>query len=425
MINKVSPPETRSPEIVVEMGRLGALSDGVYAVVLTLLVFDIRIPEDALAGNLSVTLLELAPKLLIYLISFIVVGGAWGSQQRMLGQIKRGSGVLVWLNLLSLFFVTLIPASAGLLGRFPDAFIAILCFAINVILIQLAALLLWRHASKNRLLDPTLDPRVIGGIDRRLLLSAAAFALSIPVAFLSPLLGYVLWIGLFILIFATDWLSWQQVLQARQAAIPLDGAARGNLHLDYSAGHLQIHAGATKDTLLQGTFGGGLAMQSAHDGDLLTSRLSARERRGLMSLRYPWAWGNANTLDWDLMLNAEIPTALTIEASAGQADLDLSELRLTSIDLKASASSVAISLPAHAGETRVRIEASVSSFEIHVPPGVAAQIRSTEELHTLQVDLNRFPIIRNLHEYRSPDYETAANRVDIELELGVSSAGII
>lgn len=69
MANIVSPPETGSPETVVEMGRLSGLSDGVYAIVLTLVVFDIRIPEDAFAGGLSITLLELAPKLLIYLIN--------------------------------------------------------------------------------------------------------------------------------------------------------------------------------------------------------------------------------------------------------------------------------------------------------------------------------------------------------------------
>jgi uncharacterized membrane protein len=107
-----------SSETIVELSRLSALSDGVFAFSITLLVLDVRVPADVLAGDLSVNLLELVPKLLIYLISFIVIGGAWGSHQRMLGQIRRGDGLLVWLNLLSLLFVTLLPASAGLLGRF-------------------------------------------------------------------------------------------------------------------------------------------------------------------------------------------------------------------------------------------------------------------------------------------------------------------
>src|SRR4051812_33625347 len=119
----------KTTETVVDLTRQNALSDGVFAIALTLLVLDIRIPDSTTAGELSTTLVALAPKLLIYLISFIAIGGAWGSHQRMLSQIKRGDGLLVWFNLLSLLFVTLLPASAALLGRFPSEFIAIVLFA--------------------------------------------------------------------------------------------------------------------------------------------------------------------------------------------------------------------------------------------------------------------------------------------------------
>src|SRR5689334_4584976 len=174
MTNSIPSPKAEA-ETIVEMGRLGGLRDGVYAIALTLLVLDIKIPEDTLSTDLSATLIALGPKLLIYLISFVVIGGAWGSHQRMVGQIKRGSGLLVWFNLLSLLFITILPATASLLGRFPSQIVAILCFAVNVILIQLSAFLLWRHASRNGLLSSALDPRIVKGIDRRLLLSAAAF----------------------------------------------------------------------------------------------------------------------------------------------------------------------------------------------------------------------------------------------------------
>lgn len=132
-------PEQLSSESVVEMGRLGGLSDAVYAVALTLLVLDLRLPEGRLSGDVTANLIELAPKLLVYLIAFVIIGGAWGSHQRMLSQIRRGDGPLVWLNLFSLLFVTLLPASAMLLGRFPSTFIAIATFVVDVVLIQLTA----------------------------------------------------------------------------------------------------------------------------------------------------------------------------------------------------------------------------------------------------------------------------------------------
>jgi len=132
--------QSNPTESLVEMNRLNNLSDGVFAIALTLLAFDIRLPEGVLIGDLPKNLLELAPKFIVYLISFVVIGGAWGAQQRMLSQIKRGDGLLVWFNLFSLLFVGLLPASAALLGRYPKAFVAITCFALDVALIQLTTL---------------------------------------------------------------------------------------------------------------------------------------------------------------------------------------------------------------------------------------------------------------------------------------------
>ena len=122
-------PKSNSRESLVEMTRLNNLSDGVFAIALTLLAFDLRLPEGVSLGDLPNGLLALAPKFMVYLISFVVIGGAWGAHQRMLKQIKRGDGLLVWFNLACLLFVGLLPASAALLGRYPNAFVAITCFA--------------------------------------------------------------------------------------------------------------------------------------------------------------------------------------------------------------------------------------------------------------------------------------------------------
>src|SRR5688572_7170546 len=181
----------KTTETVVDLGRLNALSDGVFAFALTLLVLDIRIPEETLRGDLALRVIELAPRMLIYLIGFVVIGGAWGSHQRMLSQIRRGDGPLVWLNFASLLFVTLLPACSALLGRFPGEVIAILCFALDVILIQLTALSLWRHASKYDLLNDTLDPFVVRSVGRRLMLSAGAFGLSMLLIPLNATLVYL------------------------------------------------------------------------------------------------------------------------------------------------------------------------------------------------------------------------------------------
>jgi uncharacterized membrane protein len=188
--NKASS-ESNTPEALVEMSRLNNLSDGVFAIALTLLAFDLRLPEGVLIGDLPNNLLGPAQKFIVYLISFVVIGGAWSSHQRMLNQIKRGDGPLVWFNLSCLLFVGLLPASAAILGRYTDEFLAITCFALNVALIQLTTLWLWRHASRQGLVNSALDPRVVTSIGRRLNFSAFIFMLSIPLALLSMWVTYL------------------------------------------------------------------------------------------------------------------------------------------------------------------------------------------------------------------------------------------
>jgi uncharacterized membrane protein len=418
-------PESGSPERLVEMGRLKGLSDGVFAIALTLLVLDIRIPEDALMGDLPTKLIELIPKALIYLISFVVIGGAWGSHQRMIGQIKRGDGLLVWFNLFSLLFVTLVPASAALLGRFPDAFVAIACFAADVVLIQLTALWMWRYASQHGLVNPTLDPRVVASIGRRFTMGAIVFGLSIPLALLNTSASYILWIGTFVLLFTTDWLSWQLAIKTQQVQIPLDGATRARIHVQHDAGQLNIGANATTRDLIQGVFGGGLDSEISRMGDVLNVRLKNLTRRGFMSFWYPWAWGKVNILDWTFGLGNQIPIVLDIEIAASQGTLELGALQITELNMKTNASSTLIALPANAGQTAVNVEGTTSSLIIHVPPDVAAFIHTSKADTDIKIDINRFPIIEKRLEYRSTNYETAANRVDIRLDVALSSVEIV
>lgn len=417
--------ENNSNESFVDLGRLNALSDGVFAVALTLLVLDIRIPENVLPENLGNVLLGLAPKLVIYLISFIVIGGAWGSHQRMLSQIKQGDGLLVWFNLLALLFITLLPASALLLGRFPDELIAIVCFAVDVILIQLAVLWLWRHSSKHDLIKSSLDPLVIRGIGRRLTLSAIGFGLSVALAVLSTKLVYVGWIGLSIFVFTTDWLSWRQVVKTTQIAIPLDGAEHGQIEVLHGAGNLKIFSGAPTKMLMQGTCRGNVDSQITRKDELLKNQLVLRPDKGFMNWRrYPWAW-ELPSLDWNLRLNPRIPLELSIQKGSGETDLDLTKTHLTELRLVTGTGFINLRLPANAGQSTVHVEAANVSVEIYVPVGVAALIHAVEQQTSLEVDPTRFPSVADGNEYRSSNYDTAANRVEIHLERVTGSVRII
>ena len=420
------PPLEHSPtETLVEMSRVAGLSDAVFAVALTLLVLDIRIPEEVLESDLPASLQQLAPKLLVYLISFIVIGGAWGSHQRMLGQIRRGDGPFVWYNLLSLLFITLLPATAVLLGRFPTSLIAIICFAIDVILIQLSALLLWRHAARYGLVEATLDPRVVTGIGRRLGISAVGFGLAVPFAFLNPTIVYILWIGLFILHFTTDWVSWQQAAKTRQAAIPLEGASQAHITLKHVAGHLHLDSLAEETNLLNGLFVGGLETQMSRQANALDVNLRTPGNQGLLSMRFPWAWSSANLLDWDVHLTNQLPLRLDIETASGQAELVLSELQIGALTYKTSASESIIWLPEKASWTSLDIEASTASLVLHIPLDLGVRIYTSKLISSLELESQRFTISEDKHEYRTIGYETAPNQVDIKITLTIGSIKIV
>ena len=424
--------ESKSPESLVEMNRLNNLSDGVFAIALTLLAFDLRLPEGVSIDDLPTKLPELAPKFFVYLISFVVIGGAWGAHQRMLKQIKRGDGLLVWFNLFCLLFVGLLPASAALLGRYPTAFLAITSFALDVALIQLTTLWMWRHASRGGLINRRLDPRVVVSIGRRLNLSTVVFLLSIPLALWNTWITYLFWIGLFVLLYTTDWLSWQQSAMSERISIPLENAKRAHVHIQNGAGMLQagilqIDSRVAGKALLKGVFGGGLVSRVDRSEDTVDIELRVPERRGLVSIRYPWSWGSENVLDWTIHLSDQIPLALELEISDGVSTLELGELQITDLKIRANASLTEVSLPDREGSTTVNIEARAAALTILVPADVAAVIYDQGDggASSAEIDLVRFPMIEAGHTYGSEQYETASKRVDIRIDHSTSSIKIV
>lgn len=199
--------------------------------------------------------------------------------------------------------------------------------------------------------------------------------------------------------------------ETEHAVIPLEGARQGRLHLKHGAGRLRMSAGAAPDTLAEGDFGGGLDLNTRKDGDLLVADLS------MPSMPAPWP--GMDGLDWNLALNTQVPLSLDLETGAGESTLDLTDVAVTNLRLRSGASSTEVRLPARAGLTRVDLSTGAASVRLLVPQGVAASIQARGGLASIDVDQNRFPRMGDL--FQSPDYATAANRVDIHAETGVGS----
>jgi hypothetical protein len=204
--------------------------------------------------------------------------------------------------------------------------------------------------------------------------------------------------------------------QTEHLSIPLEGAMRANVRVRHGAGRLNIRAMSTPGTLLEGDFGGGVEYKNRREGDVQDVKLRVPEHN------FPFIWPTSHGMEWDFALARDIPLALDFKIGASENLFDLRDLRLTELSVKCGASSTSITLPANAGHTRVSIESGAASVNIAVPDGVAASIRTTGGLSSISVDTNRFHQAGNV--YRSPDYDTAANRAEISVDMGVGSVKI-
>jgi uncharacterized membrane protein len=111
--------------------RIAAFSDGVVAIIITIMVLELKLPEGASKGQVWPSFLApLAPKLAIYALSFAIVGTMWVNHHQLLAVVRRASPQLMWMNLLLLFFMSLIPLATGFLGEHPQLARAVAFYAL-------------------------------------------------------------------------------------------------------------------------------------------------------------------------------------------------------------------------------------------------------------------------------------------------------
>lgn len=221
------------------------------------------------------------------------------------------------------------------------------------------------------------------------------------------------------------WVLWGVVVgprsvETREVAIPLEGAGQARVLIRHGAGRLHVNASAGSGELVAGTFSGGLDYRVRRDRDMLDVEM--RVPSGFPHFAMPWTWGRGRMLDWSFGLNGEIPLSLDLETGASDTRLDLADLRVTDLRLQTGASATDLTMPANAGHTRVEIRAGAASVTIRVPSGVAARIRVGGGLTGITVDQSRFPRMGDV--YQSPDYDTAPNKVDVDVETGVGSIDV-
>ena len=193
--------------------------------------------------------------------------------------------------------------------------------------------------------------------------------------------------------------------------VPLDGAPEASVRIRFGAGELTTGR-AAPGNLVDGTFAGGVVRKDLGRGRI---ELSQDTTFGV-----PWLDRRS---DWVVGLTGEVALDLRLDTGAARAMLDLTDLRVRSVDLQTGASETRIRLPRAAGATTVKAQTGAASLTIEVPDGVGVRIRSRMALGSSQVDESRFP--RTADGFASPDYATATNRADIDITGGVGSVRVV
>jgi uncharacterized membrane protein len=193
--------------------RLAALSDGVFAVAMTLLVLDLHAPAAESIHSerdLWLALGALAPRLIPYVMSFITLGIFWVGQQTQLNHLARSDRGLAWIHLSFLFAVSVLPFSTTLLAQFLVYRLALLLYWANIVLLGATLYLSWVCAANSGLLKPDLSPQISGAIKQRIVVAQALYACGAALCLINTYwsIGFIALVQLNYAI--APWLPWRK-----------------------------------------------------------------------------------------------------------------------------------------------------------------------------------------------------------------------
>ncbi|MGB8768350.1 MAG: TMEM175 family protein [Candidatus Korobacteraceae bacterium] len=159
--------------------RLAALSDGIFAVAMTLLVLDLRAPAVEAVHNehdLWRGLVALSPRLLMYMMSFMTLGIFWVGQQTQLNHLVRSDRGLSWIHIAFLFVVSITPFSTAFLAEFTAYRIALLIYWLNILLLGSSLYFSWVCALGSGLVKENMPPHFSTAIKRRIIVAQSLYA---------------------------------------------------------------------------------------------------------------------------------------------------------------------------------------------------------------------------------------------------------
>jgi hypothetical protein len=195
---------------------------------------------------------------------------------------------------------------------------------------------------------------------------------------------------------------------SERLSLDLGGATDAQIEVAFGAGELVIGR-APPGKLMEGSFDGGVRPEIRGPGRVRLGREVEL-----------WGWGPGRwPKGWHFGVTGEVPLSLRVETGASRNELDLSDLRVSDLIIRSGAAKTILRLPRAAGSTRARIDTGAASIRIFVPPEVALRIVGRMQLGTNDIDTTRFPPTAT--GWSSPDFDGAANRVELAISGGLAT----
>jgi uncharacterized membrane protein len=197
-------PPDRRRRFSLQTSRMEAFSDGIFAIASTLLVLDLAIP--AVSSDVGHSLLKQWPTYLAYLVSFATIGNAWLNHSVITDYLERADAILLRLNLVLLFFVSVLPYPTHMLAEYITSEnaerIAVTVYGLNLLAISGFTSLVWHYAVAERLVRRDNKEEEVRAINRKLDPSLVSYAVAIGIGLLWPMVAVVLYlaIALFVII---------------------------------------------------------------------------------------------------------------------------------------------------------------------------------------------------------------------------------
>ena len=167
--------------------RIENLTDGVYAIAMTILILGIKVPVGLDSSNeTKIFFARIFIPLLIYLLSFLILGTYWVGTHIQHHFTAKTDRILLWLNILLLMIISVIPFSASMLNNYTDEKVSIIFYSINLLSASLCHLLMLYYSRKKKFLKQHVTSVVFKSVRTRILLPTFFYLLAIPVSFLVP-----------------------------------------------------------------------------------------------------------------------------------------------------------------------------------------------------------------------------------------------